>query len=77
MVDFDKFCRTLRTMIDRMGIDRLMWGTDNPSFTALMPVKEWVETIRTLPERAPEGVTFTEEECEAILGGNAKRLFHL
>lgn len=77
VVDFDKFCRTLRAMIDRMGIDRLMWGTDNPSFTALMPVKEWVETIRTLPERAPEGVTFTKEECEAILGGNAQRLFQL
>ncbi|HOB86478.1 MAG TPA: amidohydrolase family protein [Bacillota bacterium] len=77
VADYDKFCRTLRSMIDQMGIDRLMWGTDNPSFTALVPVKKWIEIIQGLPENAPEGIHFTREEVEAILGGNAQRLFNI
>lgn len=75
--NYDTFCRTLRCMIDQMGIDRIMWGTDNPSFTALVPVKRWIEIIQRLPEDAHDGIQFTKEECDAILGGNAKRLFKL
>lgn len=77
VADYPKFCRTLRDMIDQMGVDRIMWGTDNPSFTSLMSTKEWIETIRNLPENAPEGIVFTKEEADAILGGNAQKLFGL
>ncbi len=77
VADYPKFCRTLRQMIDSMGIDRLMWGTDNPSFTALVSVKRWIEIIQGLPTEAPDGIVFTEAEVKAILGGNAERLFNL
>lgn len=77
VANYPKFCHTLRAMLDDMGPDRLMWGTDNPSFTALIKVKDWIELIRRLPQDAPDGLVFTEEEVEAILGGNTQRLFKL
>jgi len=77
VANYPLFCTTLRQMIDQMGADRIMWGTDNPSFTALVPVKQWIEIIRNLPNEAPDGIVFTQEEVDAILGGNAQKLFRL
>ena len=39
VANYPKFYHPLRAMIDDMGPDRLMWGTDNPSFTALIKVE--------------------------------------
>ncbi len=58
------------------SLAQIGWA-DNPSFTALIKVKDWIEFIRRLPQDAPDGLVFTEEEVEAILGGNAQRLFKL
>jgi len=33
--------------------------------------------IRDLPRNAPTGITFTEQEVEAIMGGNAARVLEL
>jgi predicted TIM-barrel fold metal-dependent hydrolase len=75
--NYPKFCRILRDMIDDMGIDYILWGTDNPFFNTLLSGKDWVALIRNLPKNAPDGIKFTDEEAKAILGGNAQRLFKL
>ena len=71
---YPSFCRTLREYLDRAGPESLLYGTDNPAYRPIMPDKEWIQLIRDLPCKAPEGLVFTEAEVNAILGGNAQRI---
>jgi len=57
--------------------ERVLWGTDGPFPRLLMSSKDYLELIRRLPERAPQGIAFTEEEVAAIVGGNAARILGL
>ncbi len=72
-----KFCQVLRQALDRMGKDRVLFGTDNPFVSALMSTKDYADLIKGLPQNAPDGITFTEDEVNAILGDNAVRIFKL
>lgn len=71
---YDMFCRQLRDLIDCAGIEKVLFGTDNPIFGIIEPTKNWVQLIKDLPKDAPDGITFTQEEVDAILGGNAASL---
>jgi len=75
--NFRKFCLVVRQALDRMGKDRVLFGTDNPFVAALMSTKEYADLIKGLPQNAPDGITFTEDEVNAILGDNAARIFNL
>lgn len=68
------FCRELRDLIDCVGIEKITFGTDDPTQKILRTTRDWVELIKNLPKDAPEGITFTEEEITAMLGGNAARI---
>jgi predicted TIM-barrel fold metal-dependent hydrolase len=68
------FCRTLREMIDLVGVDRIMFATDGPYMELVVSNAKWVKIIKDLPKDAPKGIKFTEEEVSAMLGGNAKHL---
>jgi hypothetical protein len=72
--DYVKFCQTLRSMMDRMGYDRILFGTDGPFVSPAFSTKDWIAAIRDLPKKAPAGIVFTEEEVTGILGGNAAKL---
>ena len=76
-IDYNKFCVTLRDCINRVTPRRVLFGTDNPYLRAAMPDKDWVQMIKDLPEKAPEGIIFTKEEVELLLGGNAQRIFEI
>ena len=39
--------------------------------------KKWVNMIKRLPTKAPEGIKFTQNEVELMLGGNAQRIFEI
>lgn len=71
------FCRELRDLIDCAGVSKVMFGTDDPHFALLRSTKEWVELIKNLPDNAPDGIDFTPEEVDAILGGNAATILGL
>jgi predicted TIM-barrel fold metal-dependent hydrolase len=71
------FCRALRDLIDFTEPERILFGTDSPSFRSIMSTKDWIQLIRDLPQNAADGITFKEEEIKALLGGNAKRLLDL
>lgn len=72
--NFGEFCHTLRTAMNEASAEKFMWGTDNPILEAVMPVKQWLEMIRNLPENAPDGLIFTKEEIDLLVGGNAEKV---
>lgn len=74
---FADFCQILRTVLDRAGADRVLLGTDGPVNRGVMSDKVWVELLRSLPEKAPQGISFKEDEVEAILGKNAEKVLAL
>lgn len=75
--DFETFCRALRAMLNRLGPDNVMFGTDGPTLSRDFPDGDWKDLVKKLPESAPPGISFTPGEVEGILGENAKRLLRL
>jgi len=74
---YNLFCRELRDLIDYAGIEKVLFGTDNPLYELIEPTKDWIQLIKDLPTKAPADITFTEEEVNAMLGDNATSLFGL
>jgi predicted TIM-barrel fold metal-dependent hydrolase len=74
---YELFCRELRDLIDFAGIEKVLFGTDNPIFSIVRPTRDWIQLIKDLPENAPVGIKFTNEEVDAILGGNAAKILGL
>lgn len=72
--DYSTFCHMLRKFLDEFGRERVMFGTDAPSLEHYAASKEFVEIIRDLPQKAAAPNRFTEEEVQAMLDGNARRL---
>lgn len=60
------------------GVDKILFGSDWPLFTAICPQPEWVAGIRSLTRPAPLQAMglpeLSEEEKQQILGGNARRI---
>jgi predicted TIM-barrel fold metal-dependent hydrolase len=77
MAHYEDFCRILKRFVDELGYDRILFGTDGPGFRQVCPPQDYVQLIRALPRKSPEGIKFTEEEISAILGGNAQRILNL
>lgn len=71
------FCKALRELLDFVEPERIFFGTDSPSFWSIMSNKDWVQLLKDLPQNAPDGITFTEEEINLLLGGNAQKLLNL
>lgn len=72
--DFEAFCRMLRNAFDEAGVSKFLWGSDNPILELMLPVRHWLEMIRSLPETVPDGINFTVGEMDAVLGGNAEKI---
>ncbi len=75
--DRSRFRQILRRYIDIAGAEKILWGTDDPVYDVLIPTKQYLESMRALPEDTSDGLRFTRAEIDAILGGNAARLFGL
>ena len=74
---YELFCRELRDLIDLTGVEKILFGTDDPVFEIVRPTNDWIRLLKDLPEKAPAGIKFTHNEINAILGGNAARLLGL
>jgi len=70
--DPQRFRDDVRAVLEAVGHERVMWGTDAPYFRPAVPDSEWVRAFT----EAPDG-TFSQEELDAILGGTAIRFFRL
>jgi len=71
------FRRYLREIVDVLGPGQVLFATDGPVFEPIMDNRDWVEMIRGLTTRGADGISFTQSEVDAILGGNAARIFKL
>ena len=74
--NYSFFCKALRELIDFTESERIFFGSDSPSLCSIMSNKDWVQLLKDLPQKAVDGITFTEEEITAVLGGNAQKLLH-
>ncbi len=74
---YPAFCKALRELLDCMGAERVMFGSDSPSFRSIISNEDWVQLIKELPQKAPDGIVFTQEEVDAMLHDNACRLLNL
>jgi len=71
------FRRYLREILDIVGPTKVLFSSDGPVYEPLVSNKHWIELIRNLPDDSTDGIKFSEEEVEAILGGNARRILKL
>lgn len=72
----DEFYVPLRTILDTIGPSRVLFGSDWPALRLFGGGQaNWVKVFTNPPESVKEaGVTFTRDEIDALLGGNAMRL---
>ncbi|WP_433282192.1 amidohydrolase family protein [Pseudonocardia xinjiangensis] len=61
-----------------VGLGRVVFGSDCPGVSSVMPLHAWVETFRRLPEIAQRhGVEVTPDEVDQMLGTTAASLMGL
>ncbi len=73
-----EFYRTLRTILDRIGARRVLFGSDFPSMRLYMSEKDWVGVFQEIPDYVKEaGIEFKPEEIDLILGGTAAKVLGL
>ncbi len=71
------FRRYLREILDIVGPDHVLFASDGPIHEPHVSKQRWVEIIKGLSTDSADGIKFSDEEVEAILGGNAARVFKL
>jgi len=71
------FRRYLREILDIVGPDQVLFSSDSPIYEPLISNQRWIEMIKSLPGKDDDGIKFSDAEVEAILGGNAARIFKL
>jgi predicted TIM-barrel fold metal-dependent hydrolase len=71
------FRRYLREILDILGPDQVLFATDGPVFEAHISNGDWIAVVQCLVGTGNDGLVFTQEEVDAILGGNAARIFKL
>ena len=70
--------RALRTLLDSVSWQRVLFGSDYPFLKLLINQERWVRAFTEIPDSVKEqGIEFKDEEIEGIMGGNAARLLEL
>ena len=73
-----EFYRALRTLLDSVPWQRVLFGSDYPFLKLLVDQKRWVKAFTEIPDSVKEqGIEFTDEEIAGIMGGNATKLLGL
>src|SRR5205814_5887649 len=74
----DEVCRMILWLRDRVGIDRVLFGSDLAGIEVSWTLKGWVDQFRMFPELAKQhGSSLSQEELDLLLGGNAARIYLL
>ena len=72
-----EFYRVVRFILDTLG-PRLMFASDWSGFPDFTPYRDWVKAFTEIPLWVQDaGITFTREEIDGVLGGNALKLLRL
>jgi predicted TIM-barrel fold metal-dependent hydrolase len=73
--DFGKFCLAVRDLIDHVGHEKVLFGSDTPASRNQMSVPDWVKLWQKLPEQSAGGVKFSQKEIDGVMAGNAQVAF--
>jgi len=73
-----RFYSILRIVLDRIPSQRVMWATDGPMYSQIVPDKDFAQLIKDAAvNAAPYGFSFSEKEIDDLLSGSATRFFNL
>jgi len=73
-----EFYRALRTLLNSIPWQRVLFGSDYPFLKLLVNQERWVRAFTEIPDSAKEqGIEFAEEEIAGIMGGNAAKILGL
>jgi predicted TIM-barrel fold metal-dependent hydrolase len=73
-----EFYKDLRTLLDSVPWQRVLFGSDYPYLKLLVNQERWVKAFTEIPDPVKEqGIEFTEEEIAGIIGGNAAKILGL
>jgi hypothetical protein len=67
--------RSIRTVVDLVGADRLLFGSDFPLL--LYPSKCRERDMTRFVHQMTQEAGLTEEELSAVMGGNLRRILNL
>ena len=74
----DELTRKIVWMRDRIGPDRILFGSDMAGIEVSLTLKQWVDQFRMLPEWAKQlGYRIPQHEIDQILGENTRRVYRL
>lgn len=66
----DSLIDRMDTIMEKTGsLNKVMFGTDSPSFDPVFPLKEWVARAKALP--------YSSDQIDALMSGNAAKLFKI
>ncbi len=72
------FYMALRTLLDSVPWQRVLFGSDYPFLKLLINQERWAKAFTEIPDSVKErGIQFRKEEIAAMMGGNAARLLGL
>jgi predicted TIM-barrel fold metal-dependent hydrolase len=73
-----EFYRALRTLLDAVSWQRVLFGSDYPFLKLLVNQERWVKAFTEIPDSVKEqGIKFKDEEITGIMGGNTAKLLGL
>jgi len=73
-----EFYGALRTLLDSVPWQRVLFGSDYPFLKLLIDQERWVKAFTEIPDSVKQqGIEFTDEEIEGIMGGNAAKILGL
>jgi len=73
-----EFYRALRTLLDSVSWQRVLFGSDYPFLKLLINQERWVKAFTEIPDSVKErGIEFKDEEIAGIMGGNAAKILGL
>ena len=74
----DELVRQLVWIRDRIGIDRVMFGSDMVGIDVSLSLGEWADLLRQVPEWANQlGYRLLPEEIDQVLGENCRRCYRI
>jgi predicted TIM-barrel fold metal-dependent hydrolase len=74
----DELVRKIVWMRDRIGPDRILFGSDMAGIEVSLTLRQWVHEFRMLPEWAKQlGYRIPGAEIDLILGENTRRVYKI
>jgi uncharacterized protein len=74
----DELVRKIVWMRDRIGPDRILFGSDMAGIEVSLTLRQWVHQFRMLPEWAKQlGYRIPADELNLIMGENTRRIYKI